>query len=460
MKKSRKPCSTGSDNDQRGAAMVVAIFSMLLITVVAVALIANAMVSGNISTNSKQQTESYYISEAGLTHATKLLLAANPSQYNSILQAGDGVANTGDELSTRPTALTPIPLAGITFGNGKYVVKVSDDPADADGNPNADSNGRIVVTSIGYGQNGATVTTEAIVGVSVNSFPAILVNGNLRINGNTNLLGPAGSVHSNGSLTFVGNPCASQYFSSSSTITNPGNSRGGGCVGAGVNYVNQPIIPPPIYNIRADFYANSDYILGAIGAQAGKVYNGSTGALIHNTANTNNDWIVGSSRWTYDGNSKKWTHLGGSLPTGTYYSEGNMEVDDSFGTPASPVTATLIAEGYLSNSQNPFMRPDYLNYSMMAGTDLRISGSSVAGQTNFQGIHYAGHQIAFSGSPGIDGVAISANLADTNSPGCGCNYIPLVGGYIEISSQLRITNNGGLIWTQMPKHLSWREVRY
>src|SRR4051794_7071467 len=91
--------------DERGAALVVAIFSILLVTVVAFALVSSGLISNDISKNSKDQTSAYYVSEAGLQHALKLIKAAGAAQVNAILQAGDGVANTGDELSTQPAAL-------------------------------------------------------------------------------------------------------------------------------------------------------------------------------------------------------------------------------------------------------------------------------------------------------------------------------------------------------------------
>lgn len=123
-----------------------------------------------------------------------------------------------------------------------------------------------------------------------------------------------------------------------------------------------------------------------------------------------------------------------------------MTIGDSFGTPASPAIVTLIAEGYIDMSGNSYMRPEYQSYSLMAGTDLAIGGNPAAGSQNFTGIHYAGHQIKFNGDPAINGVVVAANLADTNSPTCGCNPVPLVGGYMEISGNPR-------------NYLQWRPYR-
>ena len=82
--------------NERGAALVVAIFSILLVTVVAFALLSSGLISNDISKNSKDQTSAYYVSEAGLQHAIKLVKAAGATQLTAILRAGDGVAAAGD----------------------------------------------------------------------------------------------------------------------------------------------------------------------------------------------------------------------------------------------------------------------------------------------------------------------------------------------------------------------------
>lgn len=176
------------------------------------------------------------------------------------------------------------------------------------------------------------------------------------------------------------------------------------------------------------------------------------------------DWCLNVGcigKFSWDVGSKRWVYGGSYLPSATYYSEGNLEIGSDFGTSGSPIAATFIAEGYISVSGNPYMRPKLDNYSLMAGTDLRISGNPSAGANNFQGIHYAGHQIGFSGNPSINGLVISATIADTNSPGCGCNFIPLSSGFMEISGNPTITYNGGLLGGGGTATLiSWREVRY
>jgi len=42
----------------------------------------------------------------------------------------------------------------------------------------------------------------------------------------------------------------------------------------------------------------------------------------------------------------------------------------------------------------------------VTGTDLRISGNPAAGSNNYNGIHYARHQIGFTGNPDINEIVI------------------------------------------------------
>ena len=456
MKKRSETCCY-QHNNERGAALIIAIFAILLVTVIGFALVSTGILSQNIATNSREQTEAFYISESGLTHGTNLLLAANTTEFTAILQTGDGIANTGDELSTRPSTLTPIPATGIAFGNGSYIVKVGDDPADPDGNPNVDSNGRLVVTSIGYGKNGATVTSEAI--VSITGIPAILVNGDVVFQGSTVIRGTMANFHANGTLTLLGTPCIDGFFSGSGNIINPDKAQtGAGCGSLGVTRPYQDIIPVPTWNIQSSFYNRSDYILGAIGGQRGKVYN-SSGTMIANTASTGNKWIMAPGQeWTWNSGTGVWSTDSTSLPSATYYSEGNIELIADLGTSISPVTATFIAEGYIDVKRTSYIIPKLEKYGLMAGTDLQFA-TKVASGINSPSIFYAGHQLSISGNSDINGSIIVANLADTNSPICNCNLISLVGGAVKISANMTLTYNGGL-FKNNSRLISWREVRY
>jgi hypothetical protein len=233
-------------------------------------------------------------------------------------------------------------------------------------------------------------------------------------------------------------------------------------MGTGVNRANQPVIQPPVFNIRNDFYGKTDYILGAIGTQAGKVYNGS-GRLLADTSLTGNRWIVGTAVWTWVPSMSMWLQSGVAILNGSFYSEGNMAITGNFGTSLIPARVTFIAEGFIYNQGKQYLTPSYRNYTLVAGTDLKISGKLTEVDTDdleLDGFAYAHHQIDFSGTPTLRGLVVAANQADTNSPACGCNLVPLESGYMHIRGNPTIIDDGNGSGSRGVSLKGWREVRY
>jgi hypothetical protein len=447
---------------------VTAIFALLLITLIGLSLSTLSQTSVAISSNEREGTEAFYIAESGITHAIGLLAAAGRNNLDGILSAGDGTVNTGDELSTQAT--NAIPAAGVTFGAGgagRYVVRVGNDTGEASASSADDTNGRVVVTATGFGRNGAVATISVVVEISGGAaaeLPALFVDGNLKINGNPRIQGTGGSVHSNGTLDFDGNPCAALYFSSASNIVDPGNGgSGGGCsYSAGNVRASQPALTPLTYTIT-DLRPQADYILGV----DGKVYLPGAATPIAD-ASGSGKWEPGDGTiWDWDAGGQRWILASTTLGNGTYYSEGNLVISSNPGESGTVPQVTLIAQGYIDISGNPYFTPKLTHegvpLSMIAGTDLKISGNPAVGRSNFQGRHYAGHQVSFSGNPAIQGQVLAANLADTTSPG-GANFVQLSSGYMEISGDPVITydvsgGGGGAGVGGSGITISWREVR-
>ncbi|MEO6588243.1 MAG: pilus assembly PilX N-terminal domain-containing protein, partial [Pyrinomonadaceae bacterium] len=315
MKRDLKKSGKVSKN-QEGIALITAIFSILLATVIGFALYYSSTIAFIIAANDRDNTEAFYIADAGINHATALLGKVPRSQYSAVLKAGaNSTPDTGDELSVPPSSGLWATSESIPAGNasgggvtnfgaggvGRYWVAVKNDTATGE-TPTTDNNGVLVITSTGLGRNGASATVE--VSVSMQNFPAILINSKARVAGNLSVKGSSGILHANDTLDLNGSPCADQYFSSTGNVLNPGNLKGAGCGGIGVSRSNQQIIQPPIYNIRNDFYNQADYILGSSGSRAGKVYNftgpGGTEKMIYNTSSSGGTWQVGSSKWTWN----------------------------------------------------------------------------------------------------------------------------------------------------------------
>ena len=459
-------------SNQEGAAIVTAIFAILLATLIGTALHYMSRISLTVAVNDRDNVEAFYIAEAGIEHAKALISRVKKSQFDLILSAGAiSLPNTGDELSVPPVAGLWTLSEGIPAGNqsgggvtnfgaggkGRYWVSVKNDTEIGE-IPEKDLNGILIITSTGVGRDGATATIESAVKV-LNPLPAVLINGKANVSGNVKVSGVNGILHANDTLLVNGNPCADLYFSTSVNIINPTNTKGAGCNGGGVIRTNQPIIEPPIYNIRNDFYGKTDYTLGAIGTRAGKVYNG-VGVLIADTTTTGNKWTSGTAQWTWYPEQRAWIQSGTSILSASFYSEGNIAITGNFGTSLNPARVSFIAEGCIYNLGKQYMAPKYQNFSMVAGTDLKITGKLTevsVDDLESDGITYALHQISFSGNPIIRGTVIAANQADTASPG-GTNLVPLESGYMKISGNPTIISDGSN--TVRLTELTWREVRY
>ncbi len=455
---------------QQGAALIIAIFAILLVTVIGFALIATGMVSLDISKNAREQSEAYYISESGLIHAINLVTVAGKSEFTNILKAGDGIAYTGDELSTQPTALVPIPVSGITLGNGRYVVFVSDDPEETDGDPNTDTNGKIVITSVGYGENGATVTTEAIVGDTAPvSRIGILADGDII---NTNKLfvtGPGGTIHSNGSFQTSSNVCVDNFVSHSSDtsmnlskITSGTTCSTPATVGSNVRY-SKPQITPEIYDIpklQNTFRPQAGFIFNSNGT----IYlKGSSFALT-----SAERAAAGFAAWSWNSGSKLWSYSSGNaIPNGTYYMEGSSIKISNGGDDTTPPKITLITEGSIEITNGPTFQPKLAGYALLAGNDIKIS--SKIGVLGNPGLIYAYGHMEITNQSTFYGWLQAANFrksdgtngADITDPG-GNNLVAVSSkGTLRISNKTTVnTPTGGGGSSTGVTVTSRREVRY
>lgn len=178
---------------ERGAALLTAIFALMLLTLLGLSLTHLSLTALNVSNNDRESTEAFHIAEAGIEHAVALIQAAGPGSYNSI-------ATTGN-LSATPSATSAdrIPVAGCNIGGGTYTVTVA----------NGAVGGTLRVTSTGAGRNGSVAVIEAIVGAE--TAVALVANGNLTLGGITEFRGVGGVVHANGNLHNSGTAKAEQH---------------------------------------------------------------------------------------------------------------------------------------------------------------------------------------------------------------------------------------------------------
>ena len=98
--RARKSGSTyrAKSSKERGIVLLVSILALLLLTLLGLALTTMEIVATNISTNTWENSEAFYIADSGITHA-KTLIFDSATDPNVFLQAGNGIACDGDELS-------------------------------------------------------------------------------------------------------------------------------------------------------------------------------------------------------------------------------------------------------------------------------------------------------------------------------------------------------------------------
>ena len=369
------------NRDDAGIALLTSLIAIATLTILGLGMITTGRISLMISGNGIESVEAGYLAESGSTHARALIVPMG-SDFTTLLQLGDGTGCTGDELSTATP--NPIPSSGYTLGAGSYVVSICDDN-DGDSDPSADSNGVIRVISVGTGPTGGTATIELTLGTS--DVPAILVDGNLRINAGTTVTGTAGAVHSNGDLHLNGSSaCAQMHFSTAGSIVSPPplGSTGAACneTGGGMDVrPGEPLVSTPTVDFPA-LKASVDYIL----KDNGTIYNVATTA----TTGPFGGWSWSGPKWEIDG-----------LVNGSYYAENTaININNINGT------ASFVADGYIEVSGNPDnLSPDLtiggVAYAMVAAYDLKLNGN--AATTNIEGVFFANHQIDISGNPNISG---------------------------------------------------------
>jgi Tfp pilus assembly protein PilX len=75
------------ESTERGAALITAIFAILLGTLLGVALFYLSMSSLTVAVNDRDNTEALYLADAGISHASALLGRVDRAQYNAVLAA-------------------------------------------------------------------------------------------------------------------------------------------------------------------------------------------------------------------------------------------------------------------------------------------------------------------------------------------------------------------------------------
>ena len=471
---------------EKGAALVTALLVILLTTLLGIAIHYMATTSFTISINERNNTEAFYIADAGIAHATALIAKVPGSKYSAVLQSGGNSApDTGDELSIPPvTGLwsesESIPAGnfdsgGITGfganGEGRYFVSVRNDTAPGE-TPTTDSNGILIVTSNGIGRGSANATIEITIYNPSAAFPGFFADGDIKLNGDLRVLGPNGIIQINGNTDNNQNNglvCAEKKISITKTIVRTNNLwTTANCnvnPTAGNTLLTKPLSPPiiDIPTLRSEFKPKATFIF-----KAGTIYRQTNGVESYFPLSNVEKLNYGFDKWDWNNNKKTWTYTdnNGIMYDGTYYFEYSIAVSTTFKS-LLPPKVTLLSEGSIDISKLPDIQPHLPGYALVACNDL-ILGLKIDINTN-PGMVYAYGQIEIAGKTEISGSVIAANfrLPDgTNGPD-----VSDPGGYNLVSR-----SNRGTVFFQNPLTVKtapdfykgglgittsgWREIRY
>lgn len=293
---------------------------------------------------------------------------------------------------------------------------------------------------------------------------AILVDGNLQINGDPLVQGSGPNVHANGDVDIVGGSVeVDGYVSATGTLSGSPNVGDPDNTGSG-----RPSIEVPEINPRAN-YSMSEYDLCPDGTvRTGPEYDAagldvSGGPAEPNSTTTPCDGSVLADNTTFRGwemqgvdasKGAQWRYTGTGSDHGVYYIYlGSAQIAGNPGSDAAPWEVTIFAEAEGSGPDEPdcphvggdiditggattrfHEKGEGLGF--IAGRDLELSGNPGSG-FNYVGVHAAHEQFDISGNPTLEGAVLANDSCDTaGSP---------AGPISEISGSVSITYNGASV---------------
>ena len=388
---------------RRGIALPSAMFALVAVTILLGGIFVFADLQAKAVRNRERATRAEQVAEAGINHALGLLRGSlRMYSFSRLLKGNDNLTGTAAQQADDSlfigyglAAGDQIPLAGQNYQGHTYFVTIADDPADNDGNPKADVNGRVRIRCRAVTADGSTAEVEGI--VSAVPMPGIATDGNLSI-GNSNVVsGECGGIHSNGNLSAVGggpiiNTQASATGTVSGSYTHPD-----GTPASKINGAPEVVIPD--LN-PANFCTGADFTLTT------------TGSVVDNATGLSSLSPFGG--WVWTAGTQTWTATGTpTLPAaGTYCTQANVYVQGSVGSSAAPKPLSILSTKSIRIEGTPYIVPDHPDgILLMAGGDIYMAGNNTTGVNNYQGLVYAGAQCTALGNAKTFGQLLCANGA-------------------------------------------------
>lgn len=423
---------------ERGIALIVVLLLMAVLSGLATGFAMNGNVEVQMGTNEVYFAGARAAAEAGLNRAIVEIVADTTTDWlvgpdGAFDAANSAAAVNADNGSVAFLIGSAGPYALGTTGQFTYTIEILDDDNPVlyeaglttaqigtmleNTNIYSDNNDRLILRATGFGPNGTVVriarvlesvdtsTITATTTTSVN--PAILVNGNLELNGAITVSGTNatnsqfGSVHANGDLTKTGSGGTVTGSVTASGTATLGSFTPGGEYGGGRPTVNVPNIS------AADYIGLADYKLAVVGG-VGVVQTlvGGVWTACATSACKNTDWSYSGGVW----------NLGNNPGTGTYYVEGDVDIGGTSGSSNNPVS--VISTGSINVHGNPKLTPENEQaIQFVADGDIEIvntadlsSPAMVDGQILVRGQFEAGGNMEFQGRVMVQDVDGVGNL--------------------------------------------------
>lgn len=371
----------------------------------------------DILTVSREKEESLGISDFDNPPDPDTIVAENSdffdsstyTYYRNYAMDGSGASTPVDDTADL-AAGTSYLGSFVPYAEGGYHVLIRDDD-DGDGNLLSDSNGEVIAYVTTMMPDGAIRQIEARLRYDPDETfipdSAVLVDGNLVMNGTPDIMGDNGSAYANGDITFKGTPSISVSADATGEITGEDGldvpSEG---FNEGVAEVELPDIVPS--DLKAQAEADGYTVITLTPGNA---------ATYGFTYSAVNDEY--SSTSPASGN--------------VYYTTGHVKLSGS-----TTFSTTIFAEKSISITGKNVMTPKVPNLLFAAGGDIKLKGTSGCTVTGFMG---AQEQISMSGTFDLTGVAMAKDASDDFDLVSSSSSLD---EGVDLGGTCNITYNGGM----------------
>jgi hypothetical protein len=440
---------------ERGIALIIVLLLLAVISAMATGLTVNSQTEIAMATNEAYYAGARAAAEAGMNRIIeKIILDTTHDMLN-----GEDAADPGDngllDYLLAPSGEVPPYAVGDT-GEYTYTIRVYDDddpvlyggplsseqllamgvgltPEDGlGGSGDHDVNDRMILQVTGFGPQGTKVVISRILENdfdqdvtpnTISSNPALLVNGDLALDGNIKIQGTQGNVHANGDLDKTGvSGSVTGDMTASGTLTSNDGFTTGGMKTGGAHTINVPDITAAAHQDRAQYKLT--LVGGVPYKQATALAPGGATAAVPCGGSCNGfTWNAGAGRWDT---------TSGVAGAGTFYIQGPVKFSATAG-PATFKAVTVIATGSIEVDGRNFLKPSTFEQDSANGGkfiqfvtdgDLKITGNSTLDDaTAVEGQSLVREQLHMFGTPILQGrilvqdVPSVSNLVTTNYVG-------------------------------------------